>query len=196
MTLSEIKERAELLDDGHGISVGFDIDDTLFDCSAIIRKLARTGDLSTMLKNPKDDFWETLNCKDVEYCAKKKTAAAILHFHQQRGDNIYLITAREPSDCKKDKNNLKDFIEREFNIHLNNDIVFTGYSAADAQNAKTHAIRDNNIKLFYGDSDHDITGAINAGAQGIRILRNSSSFREGGDNVGKFGEWVVVDSDY
>ena len=99
---------------------------------------------------------------------KKKGAESILNWHKKRGDKIFLITAREPHPCLKDKTlNIQSFIEREFDIELENDIVYTGFSSADARDAKTNAIRDNNINIFYGDSDHDITGAINAGAQGV-----------------------------
>ena len=51
-------------------------------------------------------------------------------------------------------------------------------------------------KIFYGDSDNDITAAQAAGARGIRVLRASNSSYKPLPQAGAYGEEVVVNSEY
>ncbi|MDF8783532.1 HAD family acid phosphatase, partial [Escherichia coli] len=55
---------------------------------------------------------------------------------------------------------------------------------------------DKNIRIFYGDSDNDITAARDVGARGIRILRASNSTYKPLPQAGAFGEEVIVNSEY
>ena len=52
------------------------------------------------------------------------------------------------------------------------------------------------VAMFYGDSDNDITAAQDAGARGIRVLRASNSTYRPLPMAGKFGEEVIVNSEY
>ena len=53
-----------------------------------------------------------------------------------------------------------------------------------------------NIRMFYGDSDNDITAARDVGIRGIRILRASNSTYKPLPQAGAFGEEVIVNSEY
>ena len=57
-------------------------------------------------------------------------------------------------------------------------------------------LQDKNIRIFYGDSDNDITAARDVGARGIRILRASNSTYKPLPQAGAFGEEVIVNSEY
>jgi acid phosphatase class B len=47
-----------------------------------------------------------------------------------------------------------------------NPVIFAGDKSG--QNTKTQWLEQKNIKIFYGDSDNDITAAHDVGARGIR----------------------------
>ncbi|MDU7619976.1 MAG: acid phosphatase AphA [Escherichia coli] len=64
------------------------------------------------------------------------------------------------------------------------------------QNTKSQWLQDKNIRIFYGDSDNDITAARDVGARGIRILRASNSTYKPLPQAGAFGEEVIVNSEY
>jgi acid phosphatase (class B) len=51
-------------------------------------------------------------------------------------------------------------------------------------------------KVFYGDSDNDITAAREAGARGIRVLRAANSSYKPLPMAGALGEEVIVNSEY
>ncbi|WP_426203348.1 HAD family acid phosphatase, partial [Shigella boydii] len=59
-----------------------------------------------------------------------------------------------------------------------------------------YRLQDKNIRIFYGDSDNDITAARDVGARGIRILRASNSTYKPLPQAGAFGEEVIVNSEY
>ncbi len=66
----------------------------------------------------------------------------------------------------------------------------------DDENTKSQWLQDKNIRIFYGDSDNDITAARDIGARGIRILRASNSTYKPLPQAGAFGEEVIVNSEY
>jgi hypothetical protein len=71
-----------------------------------------------------------------------------------------------------------------------NPVIFAGDK--EGQNTKTQWLEKKNIKVFYGDSDNDITAAHDVGARGIRVLRASNSTYRPLPMAGKFGEEVIV----
>ncbi len=50
--------------------------------------------------------------------------------------------------------------------------------------------------MYYGDSDGDIISARNAGAEGLRIMRNASSSYKPVPKNGIYGEKIIKDSQY
>ncbi|RHG51555.1 class B acid phosphatase, partial [Escherichia coli] len=75
-----------------------------------------------------------------------------------------------------------------------NPVIFAGDKPG--QNTKSQWLQDKNIRIFYGDSDNDITAARDIGARGIRILRASNSTYKPLPQAGAFGEEVIVNSEY
>lgn len=75
-----------------------------------------------------------------------------------------------------------------------NPVIFAGDK--HGQNTKTQWLEQKNIKVFYGDSDNDISAARDVGARGIRVLRASNSTYRPLPMAGSFGEEVIVNSEY
>jgi acid phosphatase (class B) len=105
--------------------------------------------------------------------------------HKQRGDTIVFITARDSS-----KVNIVPQILRQCFDLKKAEVIFT------CNQSKTPSITAEKVKIYYGDSDTDITAAQSAKARPIRVLRsplstNKTSYKE----VGKLGEEVLRDSE-
>ena len=75
-----------------------------------------------------------------------------------------------------------------------NPVIFAGDHPG--QNSKTQWLKEKNVRVFYGDSDNDITAAREVGARGIRVLRASNSTYRPLPQAGAFNEEVIVNSEY
>jgi len=174
------------------MAVGFDIDDTvLFSSPGFWRgKKTYSPDSEAYLKNP--EFWEKMNNGWDEYSIPKEVARALIAMHVKRGDSIYFVTGRSQTKTETVSKTLQD----DFQIPAAsmNPVIFAGDK--EGQNTKTQWLEQKNIKIFYGDSDNDITAAQDVGARGIRVLRASNSTYRPLPMAGKFGEEVIVNSEY
>lgn len=74
-----------------------------------------------------------------------------------------------------------------------NPVILPAINPPEHQNAVAAGER---IKVFYGDSDNDISAAREVGARGIRILRASNSSYKPLPMAGAQGEEVIVNSEY
>lgn len=112
--------------------------------------------------------------------------------HVKRGDSIYFVTGRSQTKTETVSRTLQD----DFQIPAANmnPVIFAGDK--EGQNTKTQWLEKKNIKVFYGDSDNDITAAQDTGARAIRVLRASNSTYRPLPMAGKFGEEVIVNSEY
>ena len=168
------------------MAVGFDIDDTvLFSSPGFWRgKKTWSPDSEAYLKNPA--FWEKMNNGWDEFSIPKED------MHVRRGDSLFFITGRSPTKTETVSKTLAD------NFHIPaanmNPVIFAGDKPG--QNTKTQWLQDKNIRMFYGDSDNDITAARDAGIRGIRILRASNSTYKPLPQAGGYGEEVIVNSEY
>ena len=85
--------------------------------------------------------------------------------------DVYKRQGRSPTKTETVSKTLAD------NFHIPatnmNPVIFAGDKPG--QNTKSQWLQDKNIRIFYGDSDNDITAARDVGARGIRILRASNS---------------------
>ncbi|MDO8734799.1 MAG: HAD family acid phosphatase [Elusimicrobiota bacterium] len=160
-----------------GINVGFDVDDTLLFSSPAFN-IANKSEYSEY----SEEWWAIVNKSDEGNSIVKKVAEKILNEHKAKGDGIFAITARDNAGS----NVLKGYLNKTFGIKKEN--VF-------CTNRKAEKIRELNIKIFYGDSDSDITAAQEAGAKGIRILRSSKSSYKGKYHPGEFGEEIIPNSE-
>lgn len=82
--------------------------------------------------------------------------------HVKRGDSIYFVTGRSQTKTETVSKTLQD----DFQIPASsmNPVIFAGDKPG--QNTKTQWLEQKNIKVFYGDSDNDITAAHDVGARG------------------------------
>ena len=174
------------------MAVGFDIDDTvLFSSPGFWRgKKTYSPDSEDYLKNPA--FWEKMNNGWDEFSMPKEVARQLIAMHVKRGDSIYFVTGRSQTKTETVSRTLQD----DFQIPATsmNPVIFAGDK--EGQNTKTQWLEKKNIKVFYGDSDNDITAAHDVGARGIRVLRASNSTYRPLPMAGKFGEEVIVNSEY
>lgn len=174
------------------LAVGFDIDDTvLFSSPGFYRgQLEFSPGKQDYLKNPK--FWEKMNNGWDEFSMPKDVAKSLIAMHLKRGDSIYFVTGRSETKTETVTKTLQnDFLIPQDKV---NPVIFAGDKAG--QNTKTQWLKDKQMKIFYGDSDNDITAAQAAGARGIRVLRASNSSYKPLPQAGIFGEEVIVNSEY
>lgn len=171
------------------MAVGFDIDDTVMFSSAGFWRGQKTWG-EGYLTNPA--FWEKMNNGWDAFSIPKEVGRALIAMHVKRGDSIYFVTSRSQTKTETVSKTLQDdFLIPGVNM---NPVIFAGEKAG--QNTKVQWLREKNIKVFYGDSDNDITAAHEAGVRGIRVLRASNSTYRPLPNAGSYGEEVIVDSEY
>lgn len=174
------------------MAVGFDIDDTVLFSSPGFWRGKKTFSPANeeYLKNP--EFWEKMNNGWDEFSIPKEVGRALIAMHVKRGDSIYFVTGRSQTKTETVSKTLQgDFAIPTANM---NPVIFAGDKAG--QNTKTQWLEQKNIKVFYGDSDNDITAARDVGARGIRVLRASNSTYRPLPMAGAFGEEVIVNSEY
>ena len=174
------------------MAVGFDIDDTvLFSSPGFWRgKKTYSPDSEEYLKNPA--FWEKMNNGWDAFSIPKEVGRALIAMHVRRGDSIWFVTGRSQTRTETVSKTLQD----DFSIPAANmnPVIFAGDKPG--QNSKTQWLESKQIKLFYGDSDNDITAAQEVGARPIRILRASNSTYRPLPQAGALGEEVIVNSEY
>ena len=173
-------------------AVGFDIDDTvLFSSPGFWRGQKNYSPNSQdYLKNP--EFWEKMNNGWDAFSIPKEVARSLIAMHVKRGDSIYFVTGRSPTKTETVSKTLQDdFLIPAASM---NPVIFAGDHPG--QNSKTQWLKEKNIRVFYGDSDNDITAAREAGARGIRVLRASNSTYRPLPQAGAFNEEVIVNSEY
>ena len=173
------------------MAVGFDIDDTVLFSSPGFWRGQKTFSPGSedYLKNPQ--FWEKMNNGWDEFSMPKEVARQLIAMHVKRGDSIWFVTGRSQTKTETVSKTLQD----DFLIPANmNPVIFAGDKPG--QNTKTQWLQTKQIKVFYGDSDNDITAAREAGARGIRVLRAANSSYKPLPMAGALGEEVIVNSEY
>ncbi|WP_347254798.1 acid phosphatase AphA [Leminorella grimontii] len=172
------------------MAVGFDIDDTvLFSSPGFFRGQQQFSPHSSEFLNNME-FWEKMNGEWDKFSIPKESGRALISMHLERGDAIYFITARPQT-----KNEIvTQVLQEDFNIPADkmNKVIFVGEK--EGVNLKVPAMKEKKIKVYYGDSNGDITGAREAGARGIRVLRPDNGTNSPLPKAGIFGEEVLVNS--
>ena len=142
------------------IAVGFDVDDTLlFSSPGYYYGATNTDGPGGSNKYGADyhgskAFWVDMNSRLGQFSIPKLVAGEALRRHFARGDRIYIITARPPSRGEK----VSALLQRVFKVKLAGPAIFTNGKDKGAHIAKL------GIKVFYGDSDGEISAALKAGA--------------------------------
>lgn len=175
------------------IVAGFDIDDTvLFSSPGFYYGVNNHDGPDGKNKYPAGDslwhssaFWNDMNGQFDKFSIPKASGNALIQMHKQRGDTIVFITARDSSKV----NIVPQILAQCFDLKKA-EVIFT------CNQSKTPSITAKQVKVYYGDSDTDITAAQSAKARPIRVLRsplstNKTSYKE----VGKLGEEVLRDSE-
>ena len=176
------------------MSVGFDIDDTLFLSSALMHGIWFDH---PQYKDQKQipGRYEKINCSQVKNLLPKDSVRALIAMHQARGDDLYFITARITSPCvERGDYSLKHYIQEVFSIKNMHDVIYAG--PTKQANSKTPWIIDKHIAIYYGDDDQDIEAAQEAGVMGVRIIRSAVSKKQSGNRIGFYHEPVLLESDY
>jgi len=172
------------------MNVGFDIDDTvLFSSPGYYygqRKYSPGNNNYLFMK----DFWQEMNNGLDDYSLPKEIARELIAFHTERGDSIYFITGREPTESET----LTTLLTLTFGLENPNKVIFTGSS--NTENTKIRPLREHNIQIFYGDSDSDIQAAQALRIRAIRIIRAGNSTHKPYPKNGNLGEEVLRESQF
>lgn len=173
-------------------AVGFDIDDTLlFSSPGFWRgQLMFSPGKFEYLHDPA--FWEKMNNGWDDFSLPKQVGEKLVAMHLKRGDKLYFITARDPSKTES----VSKTIQTLFHVPADkmHPVIFANGSSP--QNTKKYWIKHEDIQVYYGDSDSDITEARAAGARGIRVLRAANSTYQPLPQAGALNEEVIVNSQY
>lgn len=90
-----------------------------------------------------------------EFSMPKEVARQLIAMHVKRGDSIWFVTGRSQTKTETVSKTLQDdFLIPAANM---NPVIFAGDKPR--QNTKTQWLQAKQIKVFYGDSDNDITAA-------------------------------------
>jgi len=181
---------ASSLQTHHPMNVAFDIDDTVLFSSpgyyyGQIKYSPGNNNYLTI-----KDFWNEMNNGLDEYSLPKEIARKLIAFHTKRGDSIYFITGREPTESET----LSALLARTFGLENPNKVIFTGSS--NTENLKIRPLREHNIQIYYGDSDSDIRAAQALRIRAIRIIRAGNSTHKPIPKIGNLGEEVLRDSQF
>lgn len=175
----------------HPISIGLDVDDTVFFSSPGLYYMLNNedGPNGTNLYEggfySSQKFWDDFSCKYDLFSMPKNSARKLLEMHKKRGDRIYFITARVKP---KGEEILTKCLHKAFKLTNQPKVIFSGNIT------KAKFIRENNIKLFYGDSDLDILHAHEAKVRAIRFERSPLSVNKYNYNPGAYGEEILENS--
>ncbi|WP_416776077.1 acid phosphatase AphA [Xenorhabdus budapestensis] len=174
------------------MAVGFDIDDTvLFSSPGFYRgKLEYSPNDHSYLKNP--EFWKKMNNEWDKFSMPKQVGIDLVRMHLKRGDDVYFITGRTKTKIEI----VTKYLQEDLHIPADktNPVIFAGDDLG--KNNKISWMRDHKLKIYYGDADADIAAARELNIRGIRILRASNSSYQPLPKAGKFGEEVVINSEY
>jgi acid phosphatase (class B) len=185
-----VKEIEASLKNEPPMNVGFDIDDTvLFSSPGYYygQQKYSPGNRAFLTMTA---FWLEMNNGLDRFSIPKECAHRLIELHKKRGDSIFFITARIPSDTEM----VTELLAKIFELDNPNKVIFTGFDPIE--NLKIQPIKDNKIQIFYGDSDGDIEAAQAAGARAIRILRSANSTNRPIPKAGGLGEEVLADSEH
>jgi acid phosphatase (class B) len=172
------------------INVGFDVDDTLLFSSPAYyygqqKYSPGSNDYLSDL-----EFHRELNNGLDKFSIPKESARKLVAFHKARGDNIFFITGRDPTETET----LTELLAKTFDLEYPNPVIFCGANAGE--NKKIAPLEENNIQIYYGDSDGDILAAQAIRIRAIRIIRADNSTHKPLPKIGNLGEEVLVDSHY
>ncbi|MEW5693383.1 MAG: hypothetical protein AB1765_08825 [Candidatus Hydrogenedentota bacterium] len=162
------------------VKIGFDMDDTLIFSSPAFVKADKLA-YKFKIKKFSPKYWEMVN-GDIENGNIKKVTVSIAILARAFGIDSVIITARP--DINTDK--IKKYWE-----WLTDEIYFT-----DNSEYKSDVLKKHRFICFFGDSDSDITEAMESDVFAIRIQRSPESSYKQDYKPGKFNEFILPLSAY
>ncbi|MDE4907730.1 hypothetical protein L0665_03775 [Methanogenium marinum] len=193
-TTISVSEIAESLKDKGPITAGLDLDGTAFFTESLYYYALSNIDGPNGTNMYGDDplhnseFISSVNNEFVGQYIPKNAAIDVIEMHVERGDNVIFITKKTSSPEER----ISEYIGVLFDIE-NPYVIFTNESS------KTPYINEENVSVYYGDSDGDITDSMSADAcTPYRFLRNDITLDcyNSSYNPGQYGESVIENSDY
>jgi acid phosphatase (class B) len=185
-----LKDIARSLENQPPMNVGFDDDDTvLFSSPGYYygREKYSPGNKAYVTM---EEFWNEMNNGLDQFSIPKECARELIELHKKRGDSIYFITSRKKTKTET----VTKLLGKTFNLENPHEVIFAGFNLGE--NSKVKAIKENKIRIFYGDADSDMDAALEAGIRAIRIMRAVNSTNRPLPQNGSFGEEVLVNSEY
>lgn len=188
-----VNDIAETLGGSGPITAGLDLDSTTFYTDSVyyygMTNIDGPNGTNVFGDDPEDNpaFTHAINNEFVGYYMPKCAAIDIVDMHRERGDTVIFITKKHQTPEER----ISDYISAIFGID-NPAVIFTNGTS------KTPALNAENVSVYYGDSDGDITDSQAAEhCTPYRFLRNTMTLQYNSLNysLGQFGESVVVDSD-
>ena len=120
-----------------------------------------------------------------KFSLPKTSGRELVQMHHRRGDTVIFITARYLFT----KSIVPQILAQTLNIPEPK-VIFT------SGEPKTDFMRKQRVSIYYGDADSDIMQAQEAKVRPIRVIRSELSTNTASpDNIGIFGEDVVIDSE-
>ncbi|WP_317136194.1 HAD family hydrolase [Methanochimaera problematica] len=193
-TTISVNEIAESLAGGGPIIAGLDLDSTTFYTDSVyyygMTNIDGPDNTNIFGDNPEQnpEFVRAINNEFVGYYMPKNAAANVIRMHRERGDMVIFITKKHSSPEER----ISDYISVIFGIE-NPKVIFTNGTS------KTPYINEENVSVYYGDSDGDITDSLSAdNCTPYRFMRNKMTLQYNNLNysLGQYGESVVENSDY
>ncbi len=188
-----VSEIAESLADRGPITAGFDLDSTTFYTDSAyyygMTNIDGPNGTNVFGDDPENNpaYTHAINNEFVGYYMPKTAAMDVVEMHRERGDTVIFITKKHSSPDER----ISDYIQAIFGID-DPTVIFTNGTT------KTPAINAENVSVYYGDSDGDITDSNAANnCTPYRFLRNKMTLQYNDLNysLGQYGESVVADSD-
>ena len=187
VTVAEIRASLPL----KPIVVGFDIDDTvLFSSPGFhygLKNQDGPGGKNLYGADPlhSKKFWNDMNGWFDKFSLPKKSGRNLVQMHYKRGDKLVFITARNSSE----RSIVSQILAQSLSIPEPEVIFTSGVS-------KTDFMRKQGVSIYYGDADSDMQQAKNAKVRPVRVIRSAlSTNNASADNIGAFGEEVVINSE-
>ncbi|UUX92543.1 HAD family acid phosphatase [Methanoplanus endosymbiosus] len=175
------------------ITAGFDIDGTAFFTESVyyygLNNIDGPNGTNLYGSDPLADpeFISRVNNEFVGQYIPKEGAEEIISMHLGRGDKVIFITKKAPSAEER----ITEYIGSVFGIK-DPVLIFTNESS------KMPYINEEDVSVYYGDSDGDITECNDAeSCTPYRFMRNIITEEYYGEsyNPGIYGENVVENSD-
>ncbi|MCY9854085.1 acid phosphatase AphA [Vibrio mediterranei] len=174
----------------HPITVGLDIDDTMLFSSPVFYRGQQkySPGSNAYLKN--QDFWNEASTGWDDFSLPKHSALALVNMHLAHGDTIYFITGRNaPAGKETLTSTIRHLFPKDRRDQIK-PVVFAGGLEKEKQ------LKQAGVEQYYGDSDSDITSSMHVGIKAIRFLRNEQSTYVPMPQAGKYGEPVLIGSNY